>query len=88
MGDPVAKRRWFRFNLRTLFLVLTVFACWLGYHVHWIRQRDQARAWIVAHPMPEPRGSLDLWEHVGSVLAAMQGIAAELDLDGRLAAPP
>lgn len=34
-------------------------------------------------------GGLDLWEHVGNVLAAMQGIAAELDLDGRMAqAPP
>lgn len=35
-------------------------------------------------------GGLDLWDHVGTVLAAMQGIAAELDLDGRLAAaaPP
>lgn len=31
-------------------------------------------------------GGLDLWEHVGNVLAAMQGIAAELDLDGRMAA--
>ena len=29
--------------------------------------------------------SLDLWEHVGNVLTAMQGIAGELDLDGRLA---
>jgi len=30
---------------------------------------------------------LELWEHVGYVLAAMQGVAAELELDGRLAAP-
>ncbi|MCP4662932.1 MAG: HDIG domain-containing protein [bacterium] len=30
-------------------------------------------------------GKLDLWEHVGNVLTAMQGIAAELSLDGRLA---
>lgn len=30
---------------------------------------------------------VELWEHVGVVLAAMQGIAAELELDGRLAAP-
>ncbi len=30
-------------------------------------------------------GRLDLWEHVGTVLTAMQGIAAELELDGRLA---
>jgi len=32
-------------------------------------------------------GKLELWEHVQNVLAAMQGIAAELELDGRLAAP-
>ena len=30
-------------------------------------------------------GKLDLWTHAGNVLAAMQGAAAELDLDGRLA---
>ena len=30
-------------------------------------------------------GQLDLWEHVATVLAAMQGVAAELELDGRLA---
>jgi putative nucleotidyltransferase with HDIG domain len=30
-------------------------------------------------------GELELWQHVGNVLEAMQGIAAELDLDGRLA---
>ncbi len=29
-------------------------------------------------------GQLELWSHVGNVLTAMQGIAAELDLDGRL----
>lgn len=31
-------------------------------------------------------GKLTLWEHAGNVLTAMQGIAAELELDGRLAA--
>ena len=30
-------------------------------------------------------GELELWPHVGNVLAAMQQVAAELDLDGRLA---
>ena len=29
-------------------------------------------------------GRLELWEHVGNVLASMQRIARELDLDGRL----
>jgi len=32
-------------------------------------------------------GKLDLWQHVGNVLQAMQEIAAELELDGRLAKP-
>ncbi|REJ82244.1 MAG: HDIG domain-containing protein [Acidobacteria bacterium] len=32
-------------------------------------------------------GRLALWDHVGNVLEAMKGIAAELELDGRLAQP-
>jgi putative nucleotidyltransferase with HDIG domain len=30
-------------------------------------------------------GQLDLWSHIGNVLTAMQGVAEQLDLDGRLA---
>lgn len=33
-------------------------------------------------------GELELWQHVGNVLEAMQGVAGELELDGRLAAAP
>jgi hypothetical protein len=36
---PAPKGRWFRFSLRTLFVVVTVFGCWMGYEVNWIRQR-------------------------------------------------
>lgn len=32
-------------------------------------------------------GQLELWDHIGNVLAAMQGAAADLELDGRLARP-
>jgi putative nucleotidyltransferase with HDIG domain len=32
-------------------------------------------------------GELDLWAHVANVLAAMQGAAAALELDGRMARP-
>ncbi len=32
-------------------------------------------------------GALDLWQHVGNVLDSMKTVAAELDLDGRLARP-
>jgi hypothetical protein len=34
-----APKRWFRFSLRTLFVVVTVIACWLGYEFNWIRER-------------------------------------------------
>jgi len=35
------RRRWlqFAFSLRTLFVVVTVCACWLGYQLNWISQR-------------------------------------------------
>lgn len=36
------KRRWPRFSLRTLFVAVTVFGCWLGYELNWIRQRHAA----------------------------------------------
>ena len=32
-------RRWFRFTLRTLFVVLTLFGVWLGVQVKWLRER-------------------------------------------------
>ena len=32
-------------------------------------------------------GKLELWEHVGNVLAAMQAVAGDLDLDGALVRP-
>jgi putative nucleotidyltransferase with HDIG domain len=33
-------------------------------------------------------GKLELWQHVGHVLESMQQVAADLELDGRLAKPP
>ncbi len=41
---PAPKRRWFAFSLRILFVVVTVFACWLGYEWNWIRQRHEILA--------------------------------------------
>ena len=44
--SPAPKRRWFRFSLRTMFIVVTVFGCllgWLSYELNWIRQRQAWR---------------------------------------------
>jgi hypothetical protein len=35
------RRRWFQFGLGTMFLVVTVFAIWLGYKVNWMHERHQ-----------------------------------------------
>ena len=36
---PAPNRPWFRFSLRKMFVVVTLFACWLGYELNWIQQR-------------------------------------------------
>ena len=43
MNDPAPpRRRWFRFSLRTLFVLVTIFGVWLGVQVKWIRDRHEA----------------------------------------------
>ncbi len=34
-------RRWFRFSLRTMLVVVTLVGCWLGYQLNWIRERQR-----------------------------------------------
>src|SRR5947209_12580964 len=45
-------RRWLRFSLRGMFVFITLFGIWLGYHVSWMRQRQVARRWIEQHESP------------------------------------
>jgi hypothetical protein len=40
------KRRWFRFSLRTLFVLVTVFCVWLGFQFNWIYRRHRALEWM------------------------------------------
>jgi hypothetical protein len=42
------KRRWFQFTLRTLFVVVTAFACWLGWNAQTVHRRARARHGIEA----------------------------------------
>jgi hypothetical protein len=39
-----ANHRRLRFGLRTMFVAVMVFACWVGYQVNWIRQRNELLA--------------------------------------------
>ena len=47
--DSQPRRHWFRFSLRTLFVLVTLVACWLGWQMKFIRDRKEMRAWIVAN---------------------------------------
>ena len=39
---------WFRFSLRTFFVLLTLFGVWLGMQMKWIRDRHEAIRWLEA----------------------------------------
>jgi hypothetical protein len=39
MSTPTTPRRWFHYSLRTLFVVVTLFALWLGWELKFIRDR-------------------------------------------------
>ncbi len=41
MTETKPKRRWFRFSLKTMLLVITAIAVWLGYQFNRIRERHQ-----------------------------------------------
>jgi hypothetical protein len=45
---PMTPRRWFRFGLKTMLVVVTAFACWLGCSLHWMREREKGRQWLRA----------------------------------------
>ena len=49
LAPPAAKqprRRWFRYSLRTFFLVVTALAAFLGWQLHIVRERAALREWL------------------------------------------
>ena len=42
MTEPIKRRRWFRFGLRTLLLAMTVLCVWLGFNVNAARRQKEA----------------------------------------------
>jgi len=45
---PAPKRRWLRFSLRSMFVLVTLVAIWLGWNVHVVRQRNDMTTWLSA----------------------------------------
>jgi hypothetical protein len=65
---PAPKRRWFAYSLRTLFVVVAVFACWLGWNVNVVRERQAVWREIVAEKETRDRGLLELFSHWGGAI--------------------
>ena len=42
-------RRWFRFSLRTLFVVAAMICCWLGWNVNAVQNRKRLLRWADDH---------------------------------------
>lgn len=59
---------------------------WKDKHFTAAVDRGEVEAAVQAFSRECFDGKLELWAHAGNVLSAMQGAAAELGLDGRLAA--
>ena len=50
MTETKPKRRWFRFSLRTLFVLVTLVGVWLGLEIQQIRQRANMLKWLDERP--------------------------------------
>jgi len=55
---PVPRKRRWSFSLRTLFVLVTLTCCWMGYQLNWIRQRHaflaEQTAILNAHNFERP----------------------------------
>ena len=46
--NPVPARRRFQFRLRTVFVVVTLLAVWMGWQAHIVRHRKEMLDWMIA----------------------------------------
>ena len=61
MSTVRPRRRWLAFRLRTLFVVVTLLACWLGWELRIVRERQAMLRWVEEH-----RGSVDEFDQPGT----------------------
>jgi len=62
------KSRWFAFRLRTLFIATALFACWLGWVAHQVREREKFAQFLEDSP-----------EHQDSTMAIMAVLGSQAE---------
>lgn len=81
MSECPTKRRW-SYSLRTLFVVVTLVAIWLGWSVNWIRQRHEYLEQAYSHGSGVPAPMvLRLLGESGSPVIVPQGDATDAEMD-------
>lgn len=63
------RHRWFQYSLRTLFVMVTLAAVFVAYHVNWIQQRHE---FLRSNPIPEP-----LWGRGEGLAPGLLGMFGE-----------
>jgi hypothetical protein len=75
---PAPKRRW-SYSLRTLFVVVTVLCCWLGWNLHLVREHNR-----VALSLLEANGTAHRHTNIVAAWDDADGEPFKLDARSRL----
>jgi hypothetical protein len=70
-----APKRWFRWSLRTFFVVLTVPGAWFGWQLHQVKERDrqiQSRDFLRLLEYPERKNVTERWVRKGHDLQKIE----------------
>jgi hypothetical protein len=70
---PPSRRRWFQFGLRTMFVVVTVFAVWLAWELKAVRDRRDFLALIDAVDLAESKPMFSVFLEDRPPLSATPG---------------
>jgi len=69
--EAMKPRRWFRFSLRTVLLLVTVFACWLGRERQIVQERH--RLWQLIND----RGGYTLWSDGTASISSIRALLGD-----------
>ena len=76
------RRRWFRYSLRTFFVLLTLFGIWLAWQFNLLHQRQATRRWVERNG-----GTVDVWVRPEPLTVSAGSLALEITSYQRVHGP-